>query len=161
MHNSACVAGVDIRGDNSQHLLYFCRTGKRFLRTIEPRYFLHCTVYSRHLPQHAQSVAYLPRLALRTNSNLLASFQRPPFPRVAAQYLLHITRSGKPNLHLSQRQHMPVMSLWSRIFPALRSTRNTNACTSHAPESRRDSSNSHRRRRQGASLAETPQTMHR
>lgn len=56
---------------------------------------------------------------------------------MAAQYLLHITRLGKPNLHLSQRQHMPVTNLWyvertrdfSRHFVRL-------ALPTHTPTSR-------------------------
>lgn len=77
MHNSTCVGGVDVRGDIPQHLLYFYHAGRRVLRTIE---LLHRTVHRRNLP-HSVTVAYLPHLALRTNSNLLASFQRPPFPQ--------------------------------------------------------------------------------
>lgn len=76
MHNSTCAGRVDVRGDIPQHLLYFYHGGSRVLRTIE---LLHRTVHRRNLP-HSVTVAYLPHLALRTNSNLLASFQRPPFP---------------------------------------------------------------------------------
>jgi hypothetical protein len=84
---------------------------------------------------HNQSV---PRLTLRTNPNLQASLQRPPFPEQRCN--AYCTSPAQANLIFTSANASTCRSrsfgrAYSRIFPALRSTRTINAMYNPRPPS--------------------------